>query len=81
MRIVARLFATLHDLAGVSRVELSLPEPATAEDAWRALVLAHPPLASRRASLTAAVNRRYARWDEPLAHGDEIAFIPPVSGG
>jgi hypothetical protein len=58
VRVVARLFATLHELAGTARVEMDLPEPATAEDAWRALVSLHPPLAPRRASLTAAVNRR-----------------------
>jgi molybdopterin converting factor subunit 1 len=81
MRVSVRLFASLRDLAGADRIELDLPEPATAEDAWRRLAERHPALATRRASLAAAVNRRYARFDEPLSEGDELAFIPPVSGG
>ena len=81
MRVSVRLFASLRELAGADRVELDLGDPATPEAAWRGLVERHPTLASRRASLAAAVNRRYARFDEPLREGDEVAFIPPVSGG
>lgn len=81
MRVAVRFFASLRELVGQERVELDLDGEATAEDVWRALVERHPALAPRRASLTAAVNRRYARFDEPLRDGDEIAFIPPVSGG
>jgi molybdopterin converting factor subunit 1 len=81
MRVSVRLFATLREEAGVDRVELELGPSATAEDAWRELVARHPPLGARRPSLTAAVNRRYAPWSDALRDGDEVAFIPPVSGG
>ena len=81
MRVRVRLFASLREAAGEGELELDLPAGATAEDAWRALALRHPALASRRASLTAAVNRRYAPFEAPLAPGDEVVFIPPVSGG
>jgi molybdopterin synthase catalytic subunit len=81
VRVVVRLFAVLREEAGADRVELDVAPGATAEDVWRGLVERHPPLAARRASLTAAVNRRYAPWGEPVAAGDEVAFIPPVSGG
>jgi molybdopterin converting factor subunit 1 len=81
VRVVVRLFAMLRDEAGQERLELDLPEGATAEDAWQRVAARHPTLAPRRATLTAAHNRRYAGWDEPLSDGDEIAFIPPVSGG
>jgi molybdopterin converting factor subunit 1 len=81
MRVSVRLFATLREEAGVDRVALDLSAGATAEGAWRALVAQHPALAARRPHLTAAVNRKYAPWDGTLADGDEIAFIPPVSGG
>jgi molybdopterin converting factor subunit 1 len=82
VKVAVRLFASLRDLAGgADRVELELAEGATSEDAWRSLVGLHSALAPRRTSLTAAVNRRYARFDEPLHAGDEVAFIPPVSGG
>jgi molybdopterin converting factor subunit 1 len=82
VRVSVRLFASLRDLVGgADRVELDLPEPATPESTWSELVARHPALASRRKSLSAAVNRRYAGFEDVLADGDEIAFIPPVSGG
>jgi molybdopterin converting factor subunit 1 len=81
MRVRVRLFASLRETIGASEVELDLPEGATAEEAWKALAGTHPELASRRARLTAAVNRRYAGFDTPLHDGDEVVFVPPVSGG
>jgi molybdopterin converting factor subunit 1 len=81
VRVKVRLFAALRESAGRSDVALELPEGATAEDAFRSLVSSHPALGARRAHLSAAVNRRYAAFDAPLAEGDEVVFIPPVSGG
>lgn len=81
MRVRVRLFASLREAAGRPEAELRLRPGATAEDAWRSLAAEHPALAPRRASLAAAVNRRYTSFDAPLADGDEIVFIPPVSGG
>jgi molybdopterin converting factor subunit 1 len=76
-----RLFAGLREAAGASELTLELPEGATAEDAWQRLAEAHPALLPRRASLVAAVNRRYVAFDSVLGPGDELAFVPPVSGG
>lgn len=81
MQVRVRLFAALRESAGRSEVMLQLSEPATAGDAWSALVAQHPALAERRASLATAVNRQYARFDTLLREGDELVFIPPVSGG
>jgi molybdopterin converting factor subunit 1 len=81
MRVRVRLFASLREAVGTSEVELDLPEGATAETAWQRLADAHAALAPRRARLTAAVNRRYALFDSPLHDGDEVVFVPPVSGG
>ena len=81
MRVRVRLFASLRETAGRSEVVLDLDAGASAEDAWRGLVAQHPALEPRRASLAAAVNRRYAAFTTPLADGDELVFIPPVSGG
>jgi molybdopterin converting factor subunit 1 len=81
MRVRVKLFASLREAVGVAALDLDLPERATAEDAWARLAAAHPSLASRRGSLAAAVNRRYASFDAPLSGGDEVVFIPPVSGG
>jgi len=81
MRVRVRLFGSLREAVGRDRLEMDLPDGATAEDAWRRLVAECPVLAARRRSLSAAVNRRYLPFDSPLAAGDEVVFIPPVSGG
>lgn len=81
MRVRVRLFASLREAVGQGEVELELPDGSTAEAAWQRLAEAHAALASRRARLTAAVNRRYAPFDTPLRDGDELVFVPPVSGG
>jgi molybdopterin converting factor small subunit len=81
MRVHLRLFASLREAAGRGSLDLDLPPGASAEDAWAALVSAHPSLAPRRASLAASVNRRYAPFATVLGEGDEVVFIPPVCGG
>jgi MoaE-MoaD fusion protein len=81
VRIRVRLFAVQRELAGTREVALALPEGATIEDAWRAVVAQHPMLARGRASVRFARNGAYAEPSERLADFDELAFIPPVSGG
>jgi molybdopterin converting factor subunit 1 len=81
MRVRVRLFASLREATGRPEQVLELSPGASTEDAWRALAAEHPPLAARRANLSASVNRRYASFDTPLEDGDEVVFIPPVSGG
>ena len=73
MAVTVRLFAGLREQAGWSRREL---EAATLADVWPALGLGEEP-----AGLLYAVNREYAERDRELADGDEVALIPPVSGG
>jgi molybdopterin synthase catalytic subunit len=76
IRVSVRLFAMLRERAGSGSLELELPDGATAADVWPALALgAEPP------ALAYAVNRAYAARDRTLAEGDEVALIPPVSGG
>lgn len=81
VRVRVCLFAWLREAAGRGELELELAEGATPEDVWRRLAADYPALAGRRPSLAAAVNRSYAPFDTPLAPDDEVAFIPPVSGG
>ena len=83
MTIRVRLFAAIRETLGRENVDLSLAEGATPEDVWRELLRLDTggALAARRLNLAAAVNRRYARFDAPLSEGDEVVFIPPVSGG
>ena len=81
MRVNVRLFAGIREAVGRPEVELEVADGATAEDVWRRLAADHPSLAPRRPSLTAAVNRRYSAFDSVLRDGDEVVFVPPVSGG
>jgi molybdopterin converting factor subunit 1 len=81
MRVRVRLFASLREAAGVPEARLDLATGSTAEDAWRRLAGDFPALAPRRTSLAVSVNRSYARFDTSLRDGDELVFIPPVSGG
>lgn len=81
LRIRVRLFAIQRELAGTRDVRLELPEGATIADAWSALVEKHSALEPGRASVRFARNSVYASADEILADGDEVAMIPPVSGG
>lgn len=81
MRVRVRLFASLREAAGRGEVDLELPDGATAEAAWERLLLDHPSLSPRRPHLAVAVNRAYRGFDARLFAGDEIVFIPPISGG
>jgi MoaE-MoaD fusion protein len=76
VRVVVRLFAGLREQAGADRRELELDDGAALEDVWPALGLGKEP-----AGLLYAVNRTYADRRHALAEGDEVALIPPVSGG
>jgi molybdopterin converting factor subunit 1 len=81
LRIRVRLFAMQREAAGTRELRLEVPLGSTVDDAWAAVVEAVPALAPGRRSLRFAVNGDYADTDRPLADGDEIACIPPVSGG
>ena len=81
MRIRVRLFAIQRELAGTREVALDLPDGADVAAAWDGLVGLHPALAPGRDSVRFARNGDYADADTPLHDGDEVAMIPPVSGG
>jgi molybdopterin converting factor subunit 1 len=76
-----RLFAVQRELAGTREVALQLADGADVEAAWIALADRFPVLAPGRPSLRFARNGDYAEPTTPLADGDEVAMIPPVSGG
>ncbi|HTT95405.1 MAG TPA: molybdenum cofactor biosynthesis protein MoaE [Solirubrobacterales bacterium] len=82
MIVTVRLFAILRERAGRSTVELELPDDATVEDAFGGLA-AVPGLAElvERMPLRMAVNREYAGAGARIDAGDELAVIPPISGG
>lgn len=76
-----RLFATLRELAGTPDLQLELTGATSVEDCWFRLCEQFPGLSSWRDSVRPARNLQYVDWDATLDPGDELAFLPPVSGG
>jgi molybdopterin converting factor subunit 1 len=76
-----RLFARLRELAGTDAESVELRAGSTVADVYDALRKLHPGLDANRESVRAALNAEFANWDAQVADGDEVAFIPPVSGG
>ena len=81
VRVTIRLFARLREITGAGELAREVNAPADAQAAWAALAREFPALAQYRPVISCAVNEQYARFDTPLAEGDEVAFLPPVSGG
>ena len=81
MRVTVRLFARLRDLAGAGELIRDVPSGATAHQVWNDLVLEWPGLRDYEKTISVAVNAEYARMSADVRDGDEIAFMPPVSGG
>ena len=81
MPVTVRLFARLREIAGTDELTRAVTEPATVADVWRELSAEWPALAPHATSLSCAVNAQYARMTSPVHDGDEVAFLPPVSGG
>lgn len=74
-------FGRLRELSGISEEQVEVPEAATITDLFATYAKRFPQLTGFRASLVASRNQEFAAWDSPIAAGDEIAFLPPVSGG
>jgi molybdopterin converting factor subunit 1 len=81
MRITIRLFARLRDLAGSGELVRDVPHPATVQTVWRVLVTEMPALGEYERTMSVAVNADYSRMTASVNEGDEVAFLPPVSGG
>jgi molybdopterin converting factor subunit 1 len=81
MPVTVRLFARLREVAGSGELTRDLPPDATVAAVWDQLVTDYPAMQAFQPSLSCAVNAEYARFKTPVADGDEIAFLPPVSGG
>lgn len=81
MRITVKLFARLRDIAGTAELVREVGAGATVADLWQVLATEFPSIASYERSISVAVNADYARRNQALSDGDEVAFLPPVSGG
>ena len=81
MRVRVLFFGQLKEITGVVQEDADLSEGARVEDLFERYGRRFPRLAEFRSSVAASVNQEYAAWREPLSAGDEVAFLPPVSGG
>jgi molybdopterin converting factor subunit 1 len=81
MRVTVRLFARLRDLAGSGELVREVSDPATVASVWKGLVAEMPALSDYERTMSVAVNADYSRMTAPVRDGDEVAFLPPVSGG
>jgi len=81
MKAKVRLFARLADLAGTRETEVEMGEGLSVAEAFELLCRRFPEMAGLAGSLMYAVNAEYVSPDHPLRAGDELALIPPVSGG
>ena len=81
MRINIRLFAKLRDITDADHLLRDIPIGSTTKVVWQLLVDEFPELTNYTAVISTAINEDYARMDVVLKEGDEVAFLPPVSGG
>jgi molybdopterin synthase catalytic subunit len=81
MRVRVLFFGRLKDIVGKSEEQAELSDGARVEDLFERYGRSFPELAKFRPSVVASVNQEFAEWRAPLASGDEVAFLPPVSGG
>lgn len=81
MRVRVLFFGRLREIVGRAEEQIELAEGMRVEDLFARYSAAHPELAEFRPSVVASVNQDFAAWDAALRAGDEVAFLPPVSGG
>jgi molybdopterin converting factor subunit 1 len=81
MRVHVLFFGQLKEIVGRAEDDADLGQGARVEDLFAYYGAEHPKLAGFRGSVVASVNQAFADWQSPLSPGDEVAFLPPVSGG
>ena len=81
MRVRVLFFGQLKEIVGLAAEDAGLSEGARVEDLFERYARRFPKLAEFRGSIAPSVNQEYAEWRAPVADGDEVAFLPPVSGG
>jgi molybdopterin converting factor subunit 1 len=80
-RVKVLFFGRLKEIVGQAEDSIELPDGSPIEALFSHYGAHHPELARYRASLVASRNQEFAAWSTPLHSGDEVAFLPPVSGG
>jgi molybdopterin converting factor subunit 1 len=81
IRVKVLFFGRLKEITGAAEESVQVTPGSRIEDLFASLVARQPEFASYRSSVVASRNQEFAAWSTPLDSGDEIAFLPPVSGG
>ena len=81
IRVKVLFFGRLRELTGLTEEAWDLPEGETLAQLFERYSERYPKLAGFRNSMVVSRNQEFAAWDTRVAAGDEIAFLPPVSGG
>ena len=81
IRVKVLFFGRLKELTGRPEDSAEFGDAATIEQLFGLYAARYPELAKYRSSVVASRNQEFAAWDTPLRSGDEVAFLPPVSGG
>jgi molybdopterin converting factor subunit 1 len=81
IRVKVLFFGRLKEIVGRAEESVDLADGAPIEELFAHYGSRHPELARFRSSLVASRNQEFAAWGTPLHSGDEVAFLPPVSGG
>jgi molybdopterin synthase sulfur carrier subunit len=81
VRVKVLFFGRLRELIGKAEEAGEMPEGMTLAQVFERYASRHPKLAELRNSMVVSRNQEFAAWDTRIAEGDEIAFLPPVSGG
>lgn len=81
IRVTVLFFGRLKELTGHAEDTAEFADATTIEQLFGLYSARHPELAKYRSSVVASRNQEFAAWDTPLRGGDEVAFLPPVSGG
>ena len=79
--MTVRLFARLREIAGGDALELDVPHGSSVQAVWTELAARWPEMAAFGTTVSGAINAEYARMSREVHDGDEVAFLPPVSGG
>jgi len=81
MKVRVKFFAILRERAGAAEISKEISDGSTVAQLWESLQKDHPKLAGPTFRLLYAVNQNYVTPEQVLKDGDEVAIIPPVSGG
>jgi len=81
VRVKVLFFGRLREVAGHGEQVVEITADSSIEGLFATLAEKHPEFARYRGSLVASRNQEFAAWNTPLDAGDEVAFLPPVSGG